>query len=73
MIPDHINPLQWHQAMGYARQVCARVFRDGGSPADAIEAFGLRIPASEAGALSWDKTVERVAEVLCAKPLHRAA
>ena len=33
MSPHHINPLQWHQAVGVARQSCARFFRDGGSPA----------------------------------------
>ena len=41
MTRDHINPLQWHQSLGYARQVAARIFRDGGSPLDAMKAFGL--------------------------------
>lgn len=72
MIPDHINPLQWHQAMGFARQSCARVFRDGGSPAEALKAFGITASAADAK-LDWDKAVERVAEVLCAQPQRRAA
>ena len=38
---NHVNPLQWHQAVGVARQSCARFFRDGGAPADALLAFGL--------------------------------
>ena len=38
---NHVNPLQWHQAVGIARQSCARFFRDGGAPADALLAFGL--------------------------------
>ncbi len=72
MIPDHINPLQWHQAMGFARQSCARVFRDGGTPAEALKAFGIAASAEDAK-LDWDKAVERVAEVLCAQPQRRAA
>ncbi len=32
---------QWHHATAVARQICARVFRDGGAPADALETFGL--------------------------------
>ena len=39
MTPDHINPIQWHQAQSVSRQTCARVFRDGGSPRDALAAF----------------------------------
>lgn len=72
MIPDHINPLQWHQAMGFARQSCARVFRDGGTPAEALKAFGIAVSLEDAK-LDWDKAVERVAEVLCAQPQRRAA
>ena len=41
MFPRHINAVQWEQAIGYARQACARIFRDGGSPATALGAFGL--------------------------------
>ncbi len=47
MTPDHINPIQWHQANSIARQSCARFFRDGGTPADAMRAFGLE-PAKPA-------------------------
>ena len=32
MFPRHLNSVQWEQALGYARQACARIFRDGGSP-----------------------------------------
>lgn len=71
MIPEHINPLQWHQAMGFARQSCARVFRDGGTPAEALEAFGIVVQTGDK--LDWDKAVERVAELLCAQPIRRAA
>jgi hypothetical protein len=70
MGPGHVNPLQWHQAVGVARQSCARFFRDGGSPADALKAFGL---APEATCSDWGKAVEAIAEVLCAAPARRAA
>ena len=70
MSPRYINPVQWQQAMGYARQACARIFRDGGSPADAVRAFGL--PASEPGA-DWSLAVDRIAQSLCAGALRKAA
>lgn len=69
MTPEHINPLHWHQSMGYARQACARVFRDGGTPAEALEAFGL----SSSGKIDWDKTVEKIALSLCEQPHRKAA
>lgn len=71
MIPDHINPLQWHQSLGIARQSCARVFRDGGTPAEALKAFGLS-PADRADN-DWSRAVETIAEYLCQQPLRRAA
>ena len=56
--PDHTDPAQWNQSLGLARQTCARVFRDGGSPADAIAAFGL-----DAGTVTdWSKAVGLIAE-----------
>lgn len=63
MFPSHYNPLQWNQAQGLSRQSCARIFRDGGSPADALSAFGL---ASESpDKTDWSKAVELIAEHLC--------
>lgn len=66
---NHINPLQWHSAIGVARQICARVFRDGGTPADAVIAFGL----TDAGGVSWSKAVEVIAERLCLREYRKAA
>jgi hypothetical protein len=66
MSRDHINPLQWHQAIGLARQSCARIFRDGGTPADALAAFGLARASGERSA-DWSKVVEIIAEGLCAQ------
>ena len=68
---NHINPLQWHQAVGIARASCARFFRDGGAPADALLAFGL--PADDRAAQDRSRAVEAIAESLCAAPMRRAA
>jgi hypothetical protein len=70
MSPSHINPLQWQQSMGYARQACARIFRDGGSPADAVRAFGL---ATADLVADWSIAVDRIAQSLCTPALRKAA
>jgi hypothetical protein len=68
--PAHVNPAHWHQSVGYARAACARIFRDGGTPADAMSAFGIESGASVG---DWSKAVERIAEILCAAPARKAA
>ncbi|HJU31382.1 MAG TPA: hypothetical protein VJ740_08010 [Hyphomicrobiaceae bacterium] len=70
MSPGHINPVQWQQAMGYARQACARIFRDGGTPAEAMRAFGL---STAADSPDWSVAVDRVAQSLCTPALRKAA
>jgi hypothetical protein len=67
----YVNEIEWQQAMGLARQSCARVFADGGSPAEAMAAFGLAI--DDAAALDWSKAVTRIAETFCSHPLRKAA
>jgi hypothetical protein len=69
MSPHHINSVQWQQAMGYARQACARIFRDGGGPAEACRAFGLTAES----AVDWSIAVDRIALALCAPALRKAA
>ena len=71
IIPDHVDPAQWHQSIGLARQACARIFRDGGTPADALKAFSLS--ATEIRVSDWSKTVGLIAESLCAMPVMRRA
>jgi hypothetical protein len=72
MSSEPINPIQWNQATGIARQSCARFFRDGGTPEDAMRAFGVR--AEGAAQADWVKAVEAIARVLCASsPDRRAA
>lgn len=56
------NTAEWDHATGVARQVCARVFRDGGAPADALDAFGL---AHEDVQSNWRAAVESIAQALC--------
>lgn len=62
------DPAQWHQAVGVARQACARIFRDGGRPVDAVRAFGLPAEVDD-----WSKAVALIAQSLCVAPLRRAA
>lgn len=71
MIPGHINPIEWHQAVGIARQSCARFFRDGGTAKDAMRAFGADAAGEEVA--DWGKAVEAIAYTLCARPEKRAA
>ncbi len=69
MSPHHINSVQWQQSVGYARQACARIFRDGGSPAEACRTFGVTgEPAAD-----WSIAVDRIALALCAPTLRKAA
>ena len=70
-VPENCDPAQWHQAIGLARQACARIFRDGGSPADALRAF--QMPVAQQKSLDWSKAVTLIAETLCAAPMRRAA
>lgn len=68
-VPDHLSPLQWHQAIAVSRQECARIFRNGGTPGDALIAFGLKAD----DAVSWERAVDQIAGELCARPVMRAA
>jgi hypothetical protein len=71
MTPNHMNSVQWTQAVGYSRQSCARVFRDGGTPADALAAFGLDTTGIEQS--HWSRAVDLIAASLCQRPLALAA
>ena len=70
MTPNNVNPVQWQQSVGYARSVCARVFRDGGKPVDALVAFGLE--AADAPA-DWATVVDRIATQISKAPVRKAA
>ena len=68
-VPDHVNPIQWHQALAVSRQECARVFRDGGEPNDALVVFGL----SSDHLTTWERAVDQIATELCAHPVMTRA
>jgi len=63
MKPHHINAIEWQQALGLARQNCARIFRDGGTPDDALKTFGLSTQASNDN--DWSATVTTLAHGFC--------
>lgn len=67
--PRHINPIAWHQSVGFARQACARIFRDGGTPADALIAFGIK----GATARDWSHAVDLIAQSMQTSPRRSAA
>ena len=68
--PQHINPLQWNEAVAHARQACARIFRNGGAPQDALTSFGLA--ADGVSGADWSKTVDMIARTLC-RTIRQAA
>lgn len=61
--PANINPVQWSQAVGLARQAAARVYREGGSAREAAESFGVKV--GKAQDFSWDRAIEMMAERVC--------
>lgn len=64
MTMHYTETAEWDHATGVARQVCARVFRDGGAPSDALDAFGL---AHEDVQNNWRAAVDSIAHALCAR------
>jgi hypothetical protein len=69
--PGHINALQWDHAQSIARQTCARIFREGGQPEDALQEFDLK--SSQTSKLGWGRAVELITESMCQLPLKIAA
>jgi hypothetical protein len=65
MMMQHIDAAQMDATTGIARQVCARVFRDGGTPADAMEVFGIAHVDVHAG---WRDAVDTIARALATTP-----
>jgi hypothetical protein len=61
MTPPFSHPVQWQQNIGLARQACARIFRDGGTPADALRVFKL---ADTDAPRDWAVVVDRIAQAL---------
>ena len=63
------NEAEWQHATGLARQICARVFRDGGAPADALEAFGM---AHDDMGQNWRGVVDLIAGELVKSRMPQA-
>ena len=70
MIPQHVNPVQWQQNIGLARQACARIFRDGGTPMDALKAFHL---GAGEPTITWNTVVDRITASLSSTTAVRKA
>ena len=70
MTPNNVNPVQWQQTLDYARNICARVFRDGGKPADALAVFGIAAPDAPK---DWSTVVDRIAMQMSKTPARKAA
>jgi hypothetical protein len=70
MTSKHVDTAELDYATGIARQVCARVFRDGGTPADALEAFGIAHVDAHG---SWRSAVDTIAVALCSKQRRAVA
>jgi hypothetical protein len=58
--PRGVSPGQWEQAVGLARVLCARVFRDGGTPSAAVESAGV-----DASPTDWDAAIRTLATHMC--------
>ncbi len=67
--PRHVDPIAWHQALGYARQASARIFRDGGTPRDALAAFGIKTEATT----DWGRAIDLIAQSLTTATKRQAA
>jgi len=67
----HISPTEWNHAQAIARQACARIFRDGGAPRDALAAFS--ISNSQRHTLDWSRAVDVIADALCSQSGRKAA
>ena len=60
-VPEYLSPIQWQQAIAVSRQECARIFRDGGTPGDALVAFGLKAEIASTGNAPWIRSPARCA------------
>jgi hypothetical protein len=68
-VADQVSTLEWHNALAASREGCARVFRDGGVPADALVAYGV----ARQDEVNWTQAVELIAQELCQQPFRHAA
>jgi hypothetical protein len=62
--PRHVHPVRWHQSVEVARETCARFFRDGRAPTDAVRAHGI----ASSALTDWAGAVNALAELHNALP-----
>ncbi len=63
-IENQITPRQWTEAIGRARNYCTAIDRRGGTPLDAVRAYGLF--KLEKDPSDWDKAELIIALAMCA-------
>ncbi len=68
-IENQLNPGQWTEAVGRAQNYCAAIDRRGGTPIDAVRAYGLFKLDDEPS--DWTKAEQIIALAMC-KPTPRA-
>jgi hypothetical protein len=60
---SHINSTQWTEAVGRAHDYCSAIGRRGGSPIDAVRAYGLFKLDSDPA--DWEKAEQLIALAMC--------
>ncbi|MCF6199031.1 MAG: hypothetical protein L3J67_06460 [Hyphomicrobiaceae bacterium] len=60
---NQINPAQWTEAVGRAHNYCEAIDRRGGSPKDAVRAYGLFKLENDPS--DWDKAELIIALAMC--------
>jgi len=61
--PANINHVEWELALSLGRSICADFFKKGGTPADALTAYGT---APRRGELAnWKVAIETIAVAHC--------
>jgi hypothetical protein len=63
MKPENVTPTQWQAALSIASSVCDPIRKGGGTPDDALRAFGLH--ASGLGPDEWHKVHNWIATAAC--------
>ncbi len=65
---NQINSTQWTEAVGRARNYCTAIDRRGGSPLDAVRAYGLFELDQEPS--DWEKARQIIALAMCKPSRH---
>lgn len=67
-IDNQINPAQWTEAVGRAHNYCTAIDRRGGTPVDALRAYGLFKLDFEPS--DWDKAELIIALAMCKPSMY---